>query len=219
MKANILFFDLDGTLTESKPGIINALKYTVTRLGLEMPPDEMLDHFIGPPLLYSFEHFMGLTGEAGREALREYRDYYGRRGEFENSVYDGVEKMLADLKAAGKRLFVVTAKPEPAAKRIISHFGLNEYFEQVCGASLDESRNNKKTVIRYALEECGAQDLTEVVMIGDRHDDAEGAAAAGIGVIGVLYGYGSEEELRNAGCSMIAATPGQVADIILERAW
>ena len=217
MKANILFFDLDGTLTESKPGIINALRYAVTRLGLEMPPDEMLDNFIGPSLLYSFEHFMGLTGEAGQEALREYRDYYGRRGEFENSVYDGVQQMLARLQSAGKRLFVVTAKPEPAAKRIISHFGLDEYFEQVCGASLDESRNNKEAVIIYALEECGAVDLSEVVMIGDRHDDAEGAAAAGIGSIGVLYGYGSEDELKAAGCSMLAATPAQVADIILER--
>lgn len=218
MSADILFFDLDGTLTESKPGIMGALRYAVNSLGLEMPPDEILDNFIGPSLLDSFERYMGLTGEAGQRALEEYRVYYGRQGEFENSVYEGVEQMLGVLKSAGKKLYVVTAKPEPAAKRIIAHFGLDKYFERVFGASLDESRNHKKAVITYALEECGAVNTDGIFMIGDRHDDVNGALSSGIGIVGVLYGYGTEEELMQAGCSLIAKTPGEVADIILGMA-
>lgn len=212
---NIIFIDLDGTLTESKPGIIGGIRYAVNALGLEMPPDDILDNFIGPPLTASFEKYMGLTGEDSLRALEEYRDYYGRQGEFENSVYEGVEEMLTMLKEAGKKLYVVTAKPEPAAKRIITHFGLDRYFEQVCGASLDDTRDNKTAVIRYALEESGAKDLSQVVMIGDRNDDVRGAKTAGIGIVGVLYGYGSETELTDAGCSLIARTPQEAADIVV----
>ena len=213
----IVFIDLDGTLTESKPGIMGGIRHAVNALGLEMPPDDVLDNFIGPPLTDSFEKYMGLTGEESRRALEEYREYYGRQGEFENSVYDGVEEMLTRLKEAGKRLFVVTAKPEPAAKRIISHFGLGRFFEQVCGASLDDTRDNKTAVIHYALEECGVKDLSEVVMIGDRNDDVRGADNAGIGVVGVLYGYGNETELKDAGCTILAHTPQEAADIVIEN--
>lgn len=211
----IIFIDLDGTLTDSKPGVIGGVRYAAEAVGATMPPDDMLNCFIGPPLTASFEKYLGLIGEVNERALKAYREYYVRQGEFENSVYDGVEQMLERLKAVGCRLYVVTAKPEVFSKTIITHFGLDKYFDQVCGASMDKTRNNKKAVIRYAIEESKVTDLSEVVMVGDRSDDILGAKSEGLDSIGILYGYGSRAELEESGADWIAATPAEVAEIII----
>ena len=222
--------DLDGTLTDSRPGIFGAIRYALKEMGEPIPPESVMQHFIGPPLLDSFAKYCDLTGERGQEALRLYRVYYVRQGELENSVYDGVFEMLDRLKAAGKKLVIATSKPEEMAERITRHFGLRPYFDILAGATMDESRSHKTDVIRYALEVCrasaeaegnevndsdGISDTSGIVMVGDREHDCNGAAMFGIDCIGVLYGYGSREELENAGAAYIAETPAEVADIIL----
>lgn len=192
------FFDLDGTLTDSAPGILNGVQLALAHFGLH-PPRESLNFFIGPPLLESFARYFPEEPDKARTALRIYREYYRERGMFENSVYPGMAGLLADLKAAGSRVHLATAKPEPFARIIVEHFGLLPYFSVLAGAELDGPRHDKTDVLRYALGLAELPSEARPLMIGDRHHDVEGAHAVGLPCAGVLYGYGSREELTAAG--------------------
>ena len=214
-KYKTVFIDLDGTLTDSRPGIVNSIRYGLTKMNLSVPDEDTLLKFIGPPLLESFATHCGLTGKIADEALEAYREYFREKGMFENSVYEGIPEALEKLKNAGFRLAVATSKPEEFSVKIISHFDLDKYFEIVAGASMDETRNTKPEVIAYALSRMGITDPKEVIMVGDRHHDAEGAAQNNIECIGVTYGYGSEEELLSAGVIALAKSPLHLADILL----
>lgn len=208
-----VFFDLDGTLTDSCEGVIGGTVYGLTKAGLEVPSRDVLMTFIGPPLTESFRETLGLDAATSARVLTYYREYYNVRGYAENRVYDGVKDMLAALKIRGLRLFVATSKPEEISKRIVAKFGLDAFFDRVFGASLDDSRSSKSSVIKYALENIGAE-KSSVVMVGDRKFDVIGAAENGLECIGVLYGYGSRAELEGAGAAAIAATPKDVEEII-----
>ena len=212
----VVFLDLDGTITDSKPGVLTSVKYALRKMGKPIPSEAELNNFIGPPLVDSFEKYCGMNNEEANRATDIYREYYvGQDGLFDAVVYDGVEEMLKTLNAAGKRVIVATAKPEEMAQSVLAHFNLTQYFEYIAGASMDETRNNKTEVIKYALEIGDITDLSQVVMVGDRHHDMEGAAANGIGSIGVLYGYGDEAELIGSGAGALAATPQEAAAIIM----
>ena len=212
----VVFLDLDGTITDSKPGVLTSVKYALRKMGKPIPSEAELNNFIGPPLVDSFEKYCGMNNEEANRATDIYREYYvGQDGLFDAVVYDGVEEMLKTLNAAGKRVIVATAKPEEMAQSVLAHFKLTQYFEYIAGASMDETRNNKTAVIKYALEIGDITDLSQVVMVGDRHHDMEGAAANGIGSIGVLYGYGDEAELIGSGAGTLAATPQEAAAIIM----
>lgn len=210
-----VLFDLDGTLTDSRPGIFNSIIYALEKMNVPVPPEEVLIKFIGPPLLESFAKHCGLDEERCWEALYKYREYFNVNGYLENSVYEGIPECLRRLKEAGIRLIIATSKPEDYSVKIAEAFGLAEYFEFVAGASLDETRTEKADVIAYALESCGITDTSEAVMVGDREHDCKGAKENGLSCIGVLFGYGSEEELTSAGAKRIAKTPAEVADIVL----
>ena len=214
MKPNFLFFDLDGTLTDSGPGILASVAYALRKLGVEPPEPEKLRPFIGPPLLWSFAHFYGFDEEKSREGVRLYREYFTAGGMFENSVYPGIPEAMERLRAAGFRLAVATSKPEPFSRQIISHFRLDGYFEAVCGATMDETRTEKADVIRYALATLGAAP-EESLMVGDREHDVLGARAAGVSCLGALWGYGGREELTQAGAFALAETPEDMAERIL----
>ena len=214
MKPRYIFFDLDGTLTDSGPGIVHSVAYALRKLGVEPPEPEKLRPFIGPPLLWSFAHFYGFDEEKCREGVRLYREYFTAGGMFENSVYPGIPEALERLRAAGFRLAVATSKPELFSKQIISHFGLDGSFEAVCGAAMDETRTEKADVIRYALETLGVT-AGESLMVGDREHDVLGAKAVGLSCVGALWGYGSREELTNAGASALAETPQEMTELIL----
>jgi len=216
MKKDYLFFDLDGTLTESAPGIIRSARYALSRFGVT-PDDAVMMKFIGPPLLESFQRLCGLSEEQSREAIRLYREYFAEKGMFENSVYDGVREMLARLRAEGKILAVATSKPEIYAKQILDHFGLSEYFDFIAGAALDHVRMTKADVLQKAVAAVGLKDLDRGLMIGDRMHDAEGANTVGMQTLGVLYGYGSREELMEAGAADTVSTPWDVTAWILEE--
>ena len=200
---NVLF-DLDGTLTDPAEGITNALMHAQRRLGRAVSPREQLFVFIGPPLIEMFMSEWGLTRAEADQALVYYREHFSTKGLFENVPYPGIGDCLADLRAAGLRLFVATSKPEPLSLRILEHFELLQYFEAVAGSTLDEQRTKKGEVIAYALDTYHL-DPAETVMVGDRKHDVEGARENGLPSIGVLYGYGSRAELTAAGAAALVA--------------
>lgn len=205
-KYNTVLFDLDGTLTDSSPGIINSIIYAMKKFGVTIENTAPLRRFLGPPLQDSFMDVFGFDREKAMKAVEYYREYFTVKGIEENSVYEGIEDVLASLKQEGKRLIVATSKPQPFAGKIINDFGLNKYFDFVAGSNLDGTRSKKAQVIKYALKSCGIDDLSQAVMIGDRMHDVAGAKEAGIECIGVEYGYGDYNELESAGADYIVKT-------------
>ncbi len=212
----VIFFDLDGTITESAPGITNSVRHALRKFGIMEEDQEVLNKFVGPPLSETFTERYGFTEEQCMQGVVWFREYYEVKGIFENNVYDGIEEMLKRLHDAGKRIVMATSKPEPMAVKIVEHFGLAEYFERVAGSTMDETRTAKAEVIAYALEECGITDKSQVLMVGDRRHDIAGAKKNGLDSMGVLYGYGDRQELEDAGADYIAETPQAVADQILK---
>ena len=204
-KYKYILFDLDGTITDSALGITNSVKYALIKSGAEIPPYETLCKFIGPPLLDGFRDICGFETEKAKAAVKYYREYYETTGLFENEVYGGIPELLDKLKKAGKTVILATSKPEKFAKIILEHFNLSRYFDFAAGATLDETRSNKDTVIAYALSECNITDKSRAIMVGDRHHDIDGARINGISSVGVLYGFGDRKELETAGADFIAA--------------
>ncbi len=211
-----VLFDLDGTLTDSGPGIVNGFVYAIEKMGREVGDREALKKFIGPPLKDSFGNVLGYSPEDTEEAIAFYREYYnGMGGNLENSVYQGVKEMLMALKEAGMQLIVATSKGAHGTEVVLQHFGLRQFFDFIASSN-DTDRTSKKLVISYALEQCGITDISQAVMVGDRHYDIGAAAELGLDSVGVLYGYGNEEELRGAGATYLANTPEEVSSIILD---
>lgn len=199
-----IFFDLDGTLTDPALGITNSFIHALTYFGMEIPSYETLCTFIGPPLPDTFKNLPGFSEEKVAEGVKKYREYFSEKGLFENSVYPGIPELLAKLKSNGKKLVVATSKPEEFSVKIIEHFELAQYFENVCGSLMDESRSKKDQVIEYAIERNGIKDRSKILMVGDRKHDMIGAKKCGLSACGVLYGYGDFEELKSNGADMIA---------------
>ena len=210
-----IFFDLDGTLTDPKLGITSSIQYALQRLDLPVPSQDELTWCIGPPLRSSFVTMLG--GEARADlAVSLYRERFGDIGLYENKVYPDIEHILAALKQSHGRLFVATSKASVFAERIIDHFRLRDYFERVFGAELDGTRADKADLLAYALKNT-AVNPKRALMIGDRSHDIIGAKKNDMAAVGVLYGYGSERELIEAGASHICATPRAVLDHISAR--
>lgn len=213
-KYKYILFDLDGTLTDSAKGIINGVRYALKHYNIPEGDYQDLYRFIGPPMQTSFETFYGFEPDKAKEAVSVYREYYGTKGLFENEVYEHMEDVLKQLKNNGKKLFVATSKPQRYAVDILEHFNLAQYFDYIGGATMDGKIGTKAQVIEHTLKEAHIDDLSEVVMVGDRHHDAEGAVETGIDCIGVLYGYGSEDELRKAGAKYIAHTVEEIIELV-----
>ena len=190
-------FDLDGTLTDPGLGIKNSIRYALERFGLPPLSEDTLNLFIGPPLLDSFEQYCHVSREDAWRLLELYREYFAEKGLLENMVYVGVPEMLAALCQRGARLYLATSKPEEYAVRILTHFDLLQYFTFVGGSTMDERRSAKSAVIAYVLEHEGLCP-EESVMVGDRCYDVEGGRACGLSTVGVLYGYGDREEMKDA---------------------
>lgn len=214
MNKKYILFDLDGTLTDSEEGITKAVEYALHDFGIEVADRSDLRVFIGPPLTDSFMKYYGFSEEKALEGVKKYREYYNEKGKFENAVYEGIEEVLSRLKKEGKQLIVATSKPEFYAKQIMDHFDLSKYFSNIYGATMDGSRVYKEDVIRYALQENGITDPEEAVMVGDREHDMIGAKKCGLEAIGVLFGFGSREELKTNGAVAIAETVAQLGDLL-----
>lgn len=205
---NILF-DLDGTLTDPKVGITKSVAYALSHYGIEVDNLDDLCKFIGPPLIQSFCCYYGFDQKKAAEAVDVYREYFSVKGLFENEVYPGIEDMLKNLKADGKRLFIATSKPERFAKKIIEHFGLSEYFECIRGIEMNEEHVSKAEIIRRVMTGFSL-DPSETVMVGDRSFDIDGARENALPCIAVLYGYGSREEFEKSGAYQTVETVKQL---------
>lgn len=198
-----ILFDLDGTLTDSGKGITNAVSYALAKAGIQVEDKSTLFPFIGPPLKDSFKEFYHFTEEQASQRVRDYREYYNVKGLFENEVYPGIEKLLSDIKKSGRRIGLATSKPDKLSIQILDHSHLLPYFDIISAPTMDEKRNTKIEVIEYALEQFGITDVSDIVMVGDRKFDILGAKHFGMDSIGVLYGYGSREELTEAGATYL----------------
>ena len=211
---DVLLFDLDGTLTDSGPGIMHAAQTALDSFGITGLSEQALRQFVGPPLVESFMKYYGFDREQARASVEIYREYFEDKGMFENAVYPGIPELLDGLKKDGYKLYVATSKPEQYSVKIIEHFGLAEYFEMVGGADMNETRVHKGDVIRYVMESCGFTDSSEIVMVGDRENDMNGAKQNHMESVGVLYGYGSREELENSGACHIAKTVEELGKVL-----
>ncbi len=206
-------FDLDGTLTDPGEGITRSVAYALSFFGIEVKDRTALYPFIGPPLVDSFSTFYGFSPEQARQAVERYREYFSRQGIFENELYPGIKELLEDLKRHGVRILLASSKPELYARKILEHFQLLPFFDFVAAATMDDTRSKKTDVVRYALESCGISP-DRAVMIGDRHHDIEGAKDNALESIGVLWGYGSREELSAAGATLLAESVPQLASLL-----
>ncbi len=200
---NILF-DLDGTLTDPALGIKNSIRYALNKQNRPILDDKTLDAFIGPPLIDTFMEYCAVNRAEAESLVADYREYFRSKGMFENKVYPMIPEMLSALKKDGCSLFVATSKPEPFAKTILEHFDLAKYFDFIGGSTLQETRTKKTEVIQYVLE-TNHLDAAECLMVGDRSYDIEGARNCNMKVAAVLFGYGDEEELKDA--DYIIASP------------
>lgn len=207
MTSHAVFFDLDGTLTDPKPGITGCIRFALERLGEPVPSRDALEWCIGPPLLESFTQLVG-DARAAR-AVELYRERFGEVGLFENAVYAGVPEMLADLTGRGLALFVASSKPKVYVDRILDHFGLTGAFAAVYGSELDGTRTDKRDLLAHALADAGVAP-TAATMIGDRAHDAIGARHHRMRFVGALYGFGSRPELEAEGARHFAREPGDL---------
>ncbi|MBP5453258.1 MAG: HAD hydrolase-like protein [Lachnospiraceae bacterium] len=204
-----VFFDLDGTLSDSFEGVSKGIQIALKSVGIEEDRSNMRK-CMGPPIGYSFKTFWHLSDEEVEKATAAYREYYNKIGLFENTPYEGIKDVLIKIKESGRKLAVTTSKPEKFTIPILDKFGMNGIFDVIAAATLDGKRTTKTDVLEYALEAFGNPDKSKVVLIGDTKFDAEGAKNVGIDCIGVLYGFGTKESLLEAGVKDIAPTVQEI---------
>lgn len=215
MSYQYLLFDLDGTLTDPGIGITNSVMHALKKYNINVNDRACLYKFIGPPLIDSFMEFYNFSREQAEQAVIYYREYFMDKGLFENQPYEDIEHVLETLKAKQKTLIVATSKLTIMAEKILEHFKLRQYFADVVGSNMDNTRTTKSEVIQYILDNRNITDLKQAIMIGDRKHDIIGAKTCGLDSIGVLYGYGDQEEHRKAGATYIAKYPKDILPYVL----
>jgi phosphoglycolate phosphatase len=207
----VIIFDLDGTLTDPKPGIVGSIRFALDQLNISCPDDDLLASYIGPPLRGTFATLLDTTDvDRIEEAMRLYRQRFAGTGLYENRVYDGVEAMLERAGQAAHAVYVATSKPRVYAERIVNYFGLDRHLCKVYGSELDGRWDDKAQLLAHLLETEGVG-THSALMIGDRAADIVAAKANGVRSIGVLWGYGTEDELKGAGADTLCATPQELA--------
>lgn len=213
MKYEAFFFDMDGTLLESGTGVVNAFRYAAEKMRLPFPPDLHPRLLVGPPLRWSFERYFGLTNTQVEEAVMLYREYYGTRGAYEAAPYPGIPELLRDLNATGKPVCLATSKYVVMAERMVDHFGFRPYLSHLAMSGGRENISAKKDMVAELLRDC-ATAPGRAVMIGDTAFDVEGGLANGVAFIGVLYGYGSREEMEREGANVFAQDVGALRELL-----
>jgi len=209
-----LFFDLDGTLTDPRIGIVRCFQYALRELGCPSPSDGQLVQYIGPPLRESFALILKSTDdELIGKAVSLYRRRFSSTGMFENTVYPGIPNALAELRSYNVLLYVVTSKPTVFSTQILTHFGLRRFFQNTYGSELDGRRSRKEELIAHVLAEESIQ-ASKAVMVGDREHDIAGALANGVIPVGILWGYGSQQELTGAGTLLLCDSPDSLIELL-----
>ena len=213
---DIILFDLDGTLFNTKKGIVNCVQYALEYYGINEENPDNLEKFIGPPLHKSFQMFYGFDEKKAVEAAAKYRERYKDKGIFECELYEGIEEMLRVLKENGKILGVATSKPEVFAERILEKYDVMKYFSRITGSLLDNTRSDKNEVITEELNRLGALECRErVIMAGDREHDIIGAKSTGLTSVGVRWGFAKEHELENAGADYVVEDASELCKLLL----
>ena len=215
MKFETVFFDLDGTLTDPGLGITNAVWYALDKLGFSVSGREELYKFIGPPLSGSFMKYYGMTQDEAENAISIFREYFRDKGIFENELFDGILELLSELSKNRIRVVLATSKPKEFARRILDHFNISQYFDYVCGSEFDGTREKKEEVIEYIIEKLGITDLSKCIMVGDRKYDILGGKKNRLTTCGVLFGYGSREELEDAGADFICESVSELRSLLV----
>ena len=210
-----IIFDLDGTLSESGEGITKSVQYMLEKLGIIEPDLKKLECFIGPPLHISLMELYGLDLDTAWKGVSYYRERFVEKGIYENQPYNGVVKMLKKLKDAGKTLAIATSKPQPQTDVIIKRYGFDEILDCVIGPDLKSKTTTKADVVSFVIDRLGC-DKSRTVMVGDKHHDIDGAKANGIKSIGVLYGYGSRQELEESGADIIVDSVAELEKLLLK---
>jgi len=214
----LCIFDLDGTLTDSKPGIINAATYAIKSMGVTSTSySGSLECLIGPPIRDALRIIHPFTDTEVEEAVRKFREYYIPKGMLENTMYPGIMDLLAKLQADGVAMAIATSKQETQAKYIAGHFGFDKYFDVIVGATPDGSRERKGDVITAVLDELGRDNFADIIMIGDREHDIIGAGETGLDCIGIAWGYGSVQELEAAGAKTVVHSAEELYEAICKR--
>lgn len=217
MEKYILFFDLDGTIIDSAPGIKESVRFALSHFGIDEKDEEKLNLFIGPPLFDAFSSIYGMNNKDADTAVAKYRENYKQnKAMLKYKVYDGVCNMLKALKEKGYTICLATAKPKEFAQIILDDADLSKYFDIINGASFDASKRSKTDVIKDIIETNNFK-KENILMIGDRENDVTGAKNNNIDVLGVTYGYGDKKELNDAGCFNVVFSPSEVVEFILNR--
>ena len=212
---NTILFDLDGTLTDSKTGIVRSVQYALESFGIKVDNTDDLTGFIGPPIRQSFKDFFDFNDISVEKAVEKFRERYFSIGVYENEMYEGIDVLLGKLKDKGKTLFVATSKVTTLANTVLSHFKIARFFDFISGAEMNGDRSEKTEVIEYALKQNNITDLSNCIMIGDRKHDILGAKTFGMKSIGVLYGYGGFEELSEAGADYVVKDVNELSELLL----
>lgn len=212
----VILFDLDGTLTDPAIGITNGVMYALEKYNIKVKERSELFKFIGPPLYYSFQMFFNFSEQQAKEGTQYYREYYKDKGLYENEVYDGIEYVLKTLKEHGFIIGLATSKPQDFAIKILEHFDLDKYFDYMGGSSLDGSIQKKEDVIKHTLTNLNINDYSQVLMIGDTKYDILGARFHNIDSVGVLYGYGSYEDLVASKATYIVESTKDILNLLIK---
>lgn len=215
-KYEYLFFDLDGTIIDSFESVTRCFAYALESYGIYVKDLNELKPILGPPLLDAFISLYGFSEEEAVKAVAKYRERYIHTYVSESKIYEDIKDVLEGLYKKGYKLVLATSKPEKYARTIIDHYDISKYFYFITGATMDKTRDSKTKVLQYILSELKIEDLSKVVMIGDRKFDLFGADKFGLDAIGVLYGYGEEEELENSPHVFLAKTPEELYNYIVE---
>jgi len=215
-----ILFDLDGTISDPKLGITSCVQYALQYFGINEPNLDRLEPFIGPPLRDSFMRYYGFTPQQAQLAIDKYRERFSTIGKFENELYPGMDELLRDLKAAGAHLAIASSKPGVYVEDILVHFGIRQYFEIVVGSELNGVREKKEEVLAEVMRQLalkGALDPGQVVMVGDRKFDIEGARSVGAHSVGVTYGYAPAGELEASGAEIVVHSVAQLRSVLMEN--
>jgi phosphoglycolate phosphatase len=209
-----IIFDLDGTLSDSREGIINSYQYACEKLGISNPGKEKLMSLIGPPLQKAFEDHFGLKGESIQEAVKVFREYYSSKGLYENTLYDNMKELVRDLAKAGSFLYVATSKYDVFARQVMKYFQIDTFFKDIAGADY-EGNATKIDLITELLRRNGINDPDSVVMVGDTRYDILAAAELEIDSIGVTYGFSTEKQIEDLNPDYIAHQVSELRKFLL----
>ena len=217
-KYEVIAFDLDGTLSDPARGLIQGFVYCFKKLGIPYESEASLRKYIGPSLYEEWQEDFGFSPDEANAAIEVFREYYNVYGWWDNTMYDGIPEMLAELRRRGKKIVLATSKPLDTAKNVLELFGLTQYFDFIGGAR-NHQNDQKWQVLNWSLESVGidlnnSEERSACILVGDRKYDAEGAKICNIDSLGVLYGHGTEDEIRESGFTLTANTVEEILEII-----